>query len=119
MPLLHSPPFTPSLPLLPSSPPFLSSGSLPLLPSLPPFPPFPPSLPLLPFLFLSLLLSLLSLSHSFTVAEVEASDRSAIEAVLSADKKRLALLEEEKALVACSDANTERLKQVGKAVASA
>ena len=49
---------------------------------------------------------------SFPPLEVEASDRSAIDAVLSADKKRLALIEEEKALVACPDANTERLKQV-------
>ncbi|KAL5483788.1 hypothetical protein EMCRGX_G020203 [Ephydatia muelleri] len=44
--------------------------------------------------------------------EVEASERSAIDVVLSADKKRLALLEEEKALLASADANTERLQQV-------
>ena len=50
------------------------------------------------------------------VSEVEASDRSAIDVVLSADKKRLALLEEEKALLASADANTDRLQQVGVAL---
>eukprot|EP00731_Ephydatia_muelleri_P023868 Em0016g139a len=35
-----------------------------------------------------------------------------MDVVLSADKKRLALLEEEKALLASADANTERLQQV-------
>lgn len=44
--------------------------------------------------------------------EVEASDRSAIDVVLSADKRRLALLEEEKTLLASADANTERLQKV-------
>ena len=47
---------------------------------------------------------------------MKADDTPAVDAVLSADKKRLALLEEEKKLVAESeagnDSNSERLKQV-------
>lgn len=48
--------------------------------------------------------------------EVKADDTPAVDAVLTADTKRLALLEEEKKLVAESeagdDSNSERLKQV-------
>lgn len=49
-------------------------------------------------------------------SEVQADDAPAIEAVLSADTQRVRLLEEEKKLVAESeagdDSNSERLKQV-------
>ena len=64
-----------------------------------------PSLPLPPFL-----------PPTYLFSEVKADDTPAVDAVLSADKKRLALLEEEKKLVAESeagnDSNSERLKQV-------
>lgn len=53
---------------------------------------------------------------SLTPSEVRADDTPAVDAVLSADTKRLRLLEEEKKLVAESeagdDSNSERLKQV-------
>lgn len=62
-------------------------------------------------------LSLLSfLPPTLPLPEVKADDTPAVDAVLTADTKRLALLEEEKKLVAESeagdDSNSERLKQV-------
>ena len=46
-----------------------------------------------------------------TLADVQADDTKAIDAVLKADKKRLDLLEEAKKLEA-SGTNTDRLKEV-------
>ena len=61
-------------------------------------------------------LSLPLFPPSHPLPEVKADDTPAVDAVLTADTKRLALLEEEKKLVAESeagdDSNSERLKQV-------